>query len=82
MSHNKNRKSQHSKMYEYRIISSRDMKKRGPADVEGFLNALGAEGWDLVVMTMNESNGKGASLFGLMKRRLQGKTSQALMLPG
>jgi hypothetical protein len=60
-------------MYEYKVISSRDMKKRNAADIEGFLNALGADGWDVVAMTMNESNGKGTSFFGLMKRRLQGK---------
>ena len=71
MSHSKNHKSARPRAYEYKVISSHDMKKHDPADVEAYLNTLGADGWDVVAMTMNNANGKGTSFFGLMKRSVR-----------
>ena len=69
MSHHKNHKSSNSKKYEYKVISSNDLKKRDQAWVDEYLNALGAKGWDVVTISLNETNGKGISFSGLVKRK-------------
>ncbi len=69
MSHNKHG----SKSYEYKVISSNDLKKHDQASVDEYLNALGEKGWDVVTISLNETNGKGVSFSGLMKRKTYDK---------
>jgi len=65
MSHN----SHSSKSYEYKVISSINLKKHDQASVNEYLNALGEKGWDVVSISLNEAAGKGISFSGLMKRK-------------
>lgn len=60
----------HRKTYEYKVISSHDLKKRDHAAIGEHLNTLGAKGWDVVTISMSESNSKGISFLGLMKRKV------------
>ena len=65
MSHDKHG----SKLYEYKIISSHDLKKRDRTSVDEYLNALGAKGWDVVTISISESGANGLAFLGLMKRK-------------
>ena len=69
MSHHKHG----SKLYEYKVISSNDLKKPDQASIDEYLNTLGAKGWDVVSISLHEANGKGISFSGLMKRKTYGK---------
>lgn len=59
----------YSKHYEYKVISSRDIKGKDGAAVDEYLNSLGSEGWELVSIDMKEKEGTAISFLGLMKRK-------------
>jgi len=61
------------KRFEYKVIDSKDVetaglfKGRKREDVETYLNALGAEGWELVNVDFRELEG-GLEFAGVMKK--------------
>lgn len=58
-----------SKSYEYKTISSHDLKKRDKAALDEYLNVFGADGWDVVTISISETDGNGLSFLGLLKRK-------------
>lgn len=66
-SHGKHHK--YSKQYEYKVITSRDLKDKNGAAVDEYLNALGSDGWELVSIDLKEKEGAAISFLGLMKRK-------------
>ncbi|AWB69224.1 hypothetical protein C2869_22240 (plasmid) [Saccharobesus litoralis] len=60
--------------FEYKIIDTRDVESAGlfkgrqREDIEAYLNALGAEGWELVNVDFRELEG-GLEFAGVMKRQ-------------
>ena len=63
------------KKWEYRILDSKDVAKRGllkgraRADVEGYLNELGNEGWEIINLDFREL-GTRAEFFGVAKKEI------------
>ena len=62
--------------WEYRIVDSKDVPREGmfkgrkrPA-IEGYLNSLGAEGWELVNLDTLELEGR-TEFVGVAKRELK-----------
>ncbi|XQW85021.1 DUF4177 domain-containing protein [Thalassotalea piscium] len=59
--------------FTYKIIDTRDVKAEGMfkgrkrEDIEAYLNALGAEGWELVNVDFRELEG-GSEFAGVMKK--------------
>ena len=72
MSHRKHDRSK--KGYEYKVISSQDLKKRDRASIDAYLNALSDEGWKHVTIDLKETGNKVLSFVGLMKRKVYRNT--------
>ena len=63
MSHHK-----HHKQYQYKVISSHDLKKKDAPSLEGYLNTLCGQGWDIITLEMKHTERKDVSFLGVMKR--------------
>lgn len=61
--------------FQYKIIDTRDVESAGifkgrkREDIEAYLNALGADGWELVNVDFRELEG-GSEFGGVMKKEI------------